>query len=170
MHRESEDAKAQLAMEAQIIEKEKEVLAELEAAAQEEEGRVEDEQVEDAMALRNQFNFSERSMQTAATGRKDQGDMTEPPVSVDFMGQVTQADIWDHYEKDLLNSEKEDERKKERSKAKKGKQEEEGRKTIGDQPASPLPGPLLPPRRLCMCAPHLLARHPSGWVDGRLCC
>ena len=69
-------------------------------------------------------------MQTAATGRKDQEIMTCPPVSVDFLGQVTQAEIWDHYEKDLRNSEKDDERKKERSKAKKGKVEEEARKTI----------------------------------------
>ena len=99
-HVESADAKAQLAMEAQIIEKEKEVLAELEAKLAEE-GGPEGEEVEDSAALRNQFNFSERALQTPVVSRKDVEIMTVPPVSLEFAGTVTQADIWDHYVKDL---------------------------------------------------------------------
>eukprot|EP01046_Picozoa_sp_COSAG06_P077258 COSAG06_NODE_25068_length_646_cov_0.908592_2_plen_100_part_01 len=83
-HIDSEDAKAQLAMEAQIVEKEKEVLAELEAAAAADENRGEEEEIEDAAALRNQFNFSERAMQTNNPSRKDAEVMTVPPTSIEF--------------------------------------------------------------------------------------
>ena len=67
MHRESDDAKSQLAMETQIAAKEQQVMRELEAAAAAraaEEGHGEAEEVEDSAALRNQFNFSD---QTGAT-------------------------------------------------------------------------------------------------------
>ena len=84
MHRDSEDAKAQLAMEAQIVAKEKEVLRELEEAAQEEEGRDEGEEVEDSSALRNQFNFSDRTYQTVIRARRDAEIMTVPPTSIEF--------------------------------------------------------------------------------------
>ena len=71
MHRESQDAKNQLAMEAQIVAKEKEVLRELEEAAMKEgDGRDPDEVVEDASALRNQFNFSDRTYQTVIHPRR----------------------------------------------------------------------------------------------------
>jgi dynein intermediate chain 1 len=115
MHRESDDAKAQLAMEAQIIEKEKEVLEELRAKL-EEEGAAEGEEVEDSQALRNQFNFSNRVMQANAPGRKDAEEMTVPPVSVDFTGQVTQWEIWDWYSKNLREQENDLERKKDKGK------------------------------------------------------
>lgn len=86
MHRDSDDAKGQLAMEAQIAAKEKEVLRELEEAAAaraEEEGR-EAEEVEDSSALRNQFNFSDRTYQTVAAGRRDAEIMTVPPTTIEF--------------------------------------------------------------------------------------
>lgn len=71
MHVESADAKAQLATEQLIAENEKRVMAELAATAAEQ-GLEEGDEVEDAAALRNQFNFSERAMQVtlAATSFK----------------------------------------------------------------------------------------------------
>lgn len=84
MHRDSEDAKGQLAMEAQILAKEKEVLRELEEAAMKEEGRDEGEEVEDSSALRNQFNFSDRTYQTVIRARRHAEIMTVPPTSIEF--------------------------------------------------------------------------------------
>ena len=86
MHRDSDDAKAQLAMEAQIVAKEKEVLRELEeaAAARAEEEGQEAEEVEDSSALRNQFNFSDRTYQTVVRARRDEEVMTIPPKSIEF--------------------------------------------------------------------------------------
>ena len=130
MHRESEDAKVQLAMEAQIIEKEKDVLKQLEEAAEKEEGRDADEVVEDASALRNQFNFSDRTYQTVIHPRRDVEIMTVPPQAVEFSGMATQHDIWDWYAKDLDNQEKEAQRQKDKAKNKKNKDDDSGRKVF----------------------------------------
>ncbi len=90
MHVESADAKAQIATEQLIAENEKRIMAELvEAAA--EKGEIEEgEEVENAAALRNQFNFSERAMQTSNPTKKDQDTMTTPPVSIEFSATATQ--------------------------------------------------------------------------------
>lgn len=130
MHIESDDAKHQKAMEEQIIEKEKETLKELEEAAEKEEGRDADEQVEDASALRNQFNFSDRTYQTVIHPRRDVEIMTVPPMAVEFSAMATQHDIWDWYAKDLGNQEKEAQRAKDKAKNKKGKSDDEGRKVF----------------------------------------
>lgn len=86
MHRDSDDAKGQLAMEAQIVAKEKEVLRELQeaAAARAEEEGNEAEEVEDSSALRNQFNFSDRTYQTVVRTRRDAETMTVPPTTIEF--------------------------------------------------------------------------------------
>lgn len=87
MHRESDDAKSQLAMETQIAAKEQQVMRELEAAAAAraaEEGHGEAEEVEDSAALRNQFNFSDRTYQTNTRARRDAEAMTVPPTAIDF--------------------------------------------------------------------------------------
>lgn len=128
-HIDSEDAKAQLAMEAQIVEKEKEVLAELEAAAAADENRGEEEEIEDAAALRNQFNFSERAMQTNNPSRKDAEVMTVPPTSIEFSATASQWEIWDWYTKDLDSKDKEAQRAKEKAKARKPAKDE-GRKVV----------------------------------------
>jgi hypothetical protein len=92
MHTDSEDAKAQLAMEAQIVAKEKEVLRELEEAAMAaaEEGQ-EAEEVEDSSALRNQFNFSDRTYQTVIHTRRDAEMMTVPPTSIEFCASAVRS-------------------------------------------------------------------------------
>ena len=128
-HKDGEDAKMQMAMEAQIVEREKEVLAELEAKAKEDDAREDGEEIEDAAALRNQFNFSERAMQTNNPSRKDADVMTVPPTSIVFDGTASQWEIWDWYSKDLGSKDKEAIRAKEKSKARKPAKDE-GRKVV----------------------------------------
>ena len=127
MHVESADAKAQVATEALIAENEKRIMAELEAAAAERGEIEEGEEVENSAALRNQFNFSERAMQTANPSRKDVETMTTPPVSIEFGATATQWEIWDSYMRDFKSKDAKEERDKE--KAKRGKKTEDvGRK------------------------------------------
>lgn len=98
MHRDSDDAKAQLATEAQIIEKEKAVLRELEeaaAATAKEEGNMAEE-VEDSAALRNQFNFSDRTYQTMRLGRRHAAAMTVPPDSIEFSANAVRSTCSSH--------------------------------------------------------------------------
>jgi dynein intermediate chain 1 len=115
MHIDSADAKEQIATEAYIAENEKRVMAELEAAAAEA-GLQEGDEVEDAAALRNQFNFSERAMQTANPSKKEAETMTTPPVSIEFTATATQWEIWDSYMKDFKSKDEKEKRDKEKSK------------------------------------------------------
>jgi hypothetical protein len=118
MHVDSEAAKAQKAMEAQIIATEKDVLRELEEAAAKEEGRDDGEKVEDSSALRNQFNFSDRTYQTVIQARRDAEIMTEPPTSIEFSAVASQWEIWDWYTKDLSEKDRKIEKDKNRNKKK----------------------------------------------------
>ena len=77
-HRESNDAKAQLAMQTQIAEKEKAVLEDIIKQGVYAEG----ETVEDTSALRNDFNFSDRSVQTIIHARKEVETEPEPPKEI----------------------------------------------------------------------------------------
>jgi len=70
---------------------------------------------DEARGLRNQFNFSERTSQTANNGMRERGTMTEPPLSMEYNEQATQWEIFDSYKEDA-------ERKREAEKKfKKGK-------------------------------------------------
>ena len=123
MHTQSEEAKEQIATEIQIEENMKAVMAKLEAETEK------GEEVEDAAALRNQFNFSERACQTSNQIMKDQEVMTVPPVTLECSGCVTQWEIFDSYNKDLLDQQRAKEREAARKgKKKKGKGEKEEKK------------------------------------------
>eukprot|EP01051_Picozoa_sp_SAG22_P007379 SAG22_NODE_518_length_9512_cov_5.735897_1_plen_666_part_00 len=130
MHVESADAKQQVATEALIDENEKRIMAELEAAAAERGEIEEGEEVENAAALRNQFNFSERAMQCTQPSRKEVETMTTPPVSIEFTATATQWEMWDSYLRDFKS--KDDKEAREKEKGKRGKKSDDsgGRKTF----------------------------------------
>ena len=129
-HRESNDAKAQLAMQTQIAEKEKAVLEDIIKQGVYAEG----ETVEDTSALRNDFNFSDRSVQTIIHARKEVETEPEPPVTVEFSATATQWEIWDAYMAEFARAEAEEKRAKERAKSRSKKKQESGdmswRKTV----------------------------------------
>jgi len=115
MHKDSEDAKRQLAREETIEQNMKAAQEAIEKQNAEASGD-EDEKLED---VRNDFNFAERGLQTTNNPPKAKGTMTVPPPAVGFSATATQWEIYDAYVTDLENQAKEKLRQ-EKGKKKKG--------------------------------------------------
>jgi len=98
LHKESEDAKNQEAME-----EAKRLVAERmrkEAAEEAKEAGEEDLEAEAPKTGKNQFNYSERAAQTFNNSYRTRGVATEPPPVVNFSSSVTQWEIFDAYMSD----------------------------------------------------------------------
>lgn len=110
LHKESEDAKAQLALE-----EEKRLEADRirrEAAQEAMDAGEEDVEAEAPKTGKNQFNYSERAAQTFNNTIRTRGVRTEPPPVVNFSSSVTQWEIYDAYMTEYYNALQEEEQQK----------------------------------------------------------
>lgn len=110
IHKDSEEAKRQLAAKQDTVE----------AAAQVEVVAVKKEESEDYYDVNktknkkptNQFNFSERASQTNNNPLRDRTTMTEPPPRVNFSANANQWEIFDAYQEDFEQNQKKQEKNK----------------------------------------------------------
>ena len=123
LHKESEEARRQLATtddrdeaEEEVVEKGDEGEEVKPAEKPEREDTTPSPGPKDTGAkLTNQFNFCERASQTYNNPYRERGTMTEPPPRVNFSATANQWEIYDAYVEDLLIQEREKEKEAKKS-------------------------------------------------------
>jgi dynein intermediate chain 1 len=76
------------------------------------------------MSLRNSFNYSERTAQTATNAIKKRGISTEPPPQMSYSATVTQWDVYDCFMRDLEEEKKSEKEKEAEMPAGSGRQQD----------------------------------------------
>lgn len=121
LHKESDEARRQLATQSGVTEptededsgdEAEDGEASVEPAAAVEVAATGDEEASQSPAKKpaNQFNFCERASQTYNNPYRERGTMTEPPPRVNFSATANQWEIFDAYLEDLQRQEKEKEK------------------------------------------------------------
>lgn len=134
IHKESEEAKRQLATASQV-----EVSAEVAATPVSETKNAGDQTDEyyDVGAVSNkkptnQFNYSDRASQTNNNPLRDRTTMTEPPPRVNFSANANQWEIFDAYQQDFEENQKKQEKVKPSKVQPKKSNEKKGTNDQGD--------------------------------------